>query len=312
MPYLTFPSPTSRIAAIGECMIEIANAADGKCLRGFGGDTLNTAVYLARQNVDVSYITRLGDDIYSNEMIENWQAEGINTDLVSQDTGRVPGLYMIETDEKGERTFTYWRDRSPARELFNSMNNETIEAICQFDILYLSGITLSLYDQRGCQQLFSILDDARKRGGLVAFDGNYRPLGWPSQDQARETFCEMMKRTDLMLPTFEDEKTLFGDQTPEDTAHRLHAQGVSEIVIKNDAKGCLISDGEADLLHVPTTAIENPVDTTAAGDSFNAGYLAARLSGNRPEDAARHAHVIASKVICHPGAIIPTTIPLTH
>ena len=102
-----------RVASIGECMIEIAVKPGGDAQLASGGDTLNTAVYLARQGVAVDYVTALGDDPYSDEMLARWQAEGVGTGLVPRLPGRVPGLYMIRTDDRGERTFHYWRDRAP-------------------------------------------------------------------------------------------------------------------------------------------------------------------------------------------------------
>lgn len=306
-----FPHPKASVCAIGECMIEIASGGDGQCRRGFGGDTLNTAIYLARQNIDVSYVTALGDDSYSDKMITSWQDEGINTDLVSRQAGGLPGLYMIETDSSGERRFSYWRNASPARKLFDDMSAAVSDKIARFDVLYLSGITLSLYDSQARKKLFSLLDKARMQGGCVVFDSNYRPAGWRSAAQARETYIEMLKRTDIALPTFEDESDLFADSNPDDTAIRLHEYGVREIVIKQGREGCLIYSGDMAAVRVAADIVPNPVDTTAAGDSFNAGYLAARCQGKPPAAAALHGHDVAAKVICHRGAIIPNAVSLS-
>ena len=107
-----------RVACIGECMIELREQADGRLTRGFGGDTLNTAIYLARLGVSVDYATALGDDGWSDEMLASWKAEGVGTDLVVRLPGRLPGLYVIQTDDKGERRFSYWRANAPARDLY--------------------------------------------------------------------------------------------------------------------------------------------------------------------------------------------------
>ncbi len=87
--------------------------------RGYGGDTLNTAVYLARLGVGVDYITALGDDSLSDEMIAGWAAEGVGTRRVARLPGKLPGLYMIQTDDKGERRFFHWRDSAAARSLMD-------------------------------------------------------------------------------------------------------------------------------------------------------------------------------------------------
>ena len=112
------PSLT-RVACIGECMIELSELGDGRLSRTHGGDTLNTAVYLARLGVEVDYVTALGDDHFSDEMLAGWRREGVGTALVPRLPGRLPGLYLIRRDASGERSFFYWRDRAPARELFD-------------------------------------------------------------------------------------------------------------------------------------------------------------------------------------------------
>ena len=72
----------SRIALFGECMIELRGQMFGTMQQNFGGDTLNTAVYLARLGAEggvrVSYATQLGNDAYSKAMLEAWALEGID------------------------------------------------------------------------------------------------------------------------------------------------------------------------------------------------------------------------------------------
>src|SRR5258705_12786381 len=109
----------TRVACIGECMIELRQAPGGLYSRGFGGDTLNTAVYLARLGIDVDYITALGDDSLSDEMIAGWSAEGVGTGRVARLRGKLPGIYLIETDQQGERRFFHCRERSAAPQLMD-------------------------------------------------------------------------------------------------------------------------------------------------------------------------------------------------
>lgn len=293
-----------KVACIGECMVEFAQADGDLFRRGFGGDTLNTALYLSRLGVDTAYVTALGDDPLSEAMLAAWQAEGIKTSEVLRMPGRMPGLYMIERDAKGERSFLYWRDRAPARELFDRADDAMLERLAGFDWLYFSGISLSLYGETGRARLAELLAVARKRGGRVAFDGNYRPRGWPDKVAARRAFDAILPLADLVLPTFEDEQMLFGDASAEACVERLRAIGVSEIVVKRGPLGCLIH-AEGKTIELPPAAVVQPVDTTAAGDSFNAGYLAARIRGATPDAAARAGHRLAAAVIMTPGAVIP-------
>jgi 2-dehydro-3-deoxygluconokinase len=293
-----------RVASIGECMVELADVGGGRFARGFGGDTLNVALYLARLRVEVAYVTALGDDPLSDAMIAAWEAEGIRTNEVMRLAGRMPGLYMIERDARGERSFLYWRDRAPAREVFDRADVAALERLSTFDWLYFSGISLSLYGEKGCERLTELLAMIRRRGGRVAFDSNYRQRGWPDADMARRCFKQILPHVDLALPTFDDEHALFGDPDPDACAARLHNAGVREIVVKRGEHGCIVYD-EAGRTEVGPERRIDPVDTTAAGDSFNAGYLAARLAGAAPTAAARSGHKLAGVVISHPGAIIP-------
>ncbi|MET0678824.1 MAG: sugar kinase [Bradyrhizobium sp.] len=293
-----------KVACIGECMVEFAQSHDGLFRRGFGGDTLNTALYLARLGVDTSYVTALGDDPLSEAMLAAWQAEGIATSEVLRVGGRVPGLYMIERDAKGERSFLYWRDRAPAREFFDRADDATLQRLAGFDWLYFSGISLSLYGETGRARLRELLAAARRRGGRVAFDGNYRPRGWADGESAQRAFAAILPLVDLALPTLEDEQMLFGDADARACLARLKEFGIGEIVIKRGAVGCLIDAGDDTFDVSPHQALQ-PVDTTAAGDSFNAGYLAARIKGSPPREAAIAGHRLAGAVIMSPGAVIP-------
>jgi 2-dehydro-3-deoxygluconokinase len=284
-------------------MIELSQTSDGVFSRGFGGDTLNTAVYLARLGIATTYVTALGDDALSDAMIASWDAEGIATGEVLRMAGALPGLYMIERDATGERSFLYWRSQAPARRFFDLADAATLARLASFDWLYLSGISLSLYSDSGLDRLFALLKTTRERGGRIAFDGNFRPRGWPDRGTAQRTFNRLLPLVDLALPSGEDEQALFGDADAATTISRLKAAGIAEIVVKRGPAGCLIAaDGET--VEVAPPVIVAPIDTTAAGDSFNAGYLAARINNASTRDAALAGHRLASAVIMSPGALI--------
>lgn len=303
----------TRIVSVGEVMIEMARGSDGRFLQGCGGDTFNTAVYLARRGFQVGYATALGDDRYSDSIVAMAAAEGLSTDLILRVQNRLPGLYLIETDDKGERSFHYWRDMAPARELFEFPEwNRIAEGLLAARLIYFSGITLSLYTNAGVGRFLAILEVARQNGAMVAFDSNYRPRGWKGDVQRTRTiFMEALKRVDLALPTFDDEALLWGDASPEATLQRLQAFGIAEIVVKNGPNSALVSSG-GQHEYVPVPDVVEPIDTTAAGDSFNAGYIAARLSGEKPVEAALAAHRLAAEKVRHRGAIIPRTAQAVH
>jgi 2-dehydro-3-deoxygluconokinase len=305
--------PKARVVCVGEVMIEMTRGSDGRFALGCGGDTFNTAVYLARAGIPSAYATALGDDPFSDGILRLAAAESVATDLVLRAPGRMPGLYLIETDAKGERHFHYWRDAAPARELFELPDwGRIAEGLLHAKLIYFSGITLSLFSNNGLGRFLAAVEMARQQGALVAFDGNFRPQGWKGDlPRTRAVFMEALKRVDIALPTFDDEAVLWGDPSPEATVARLQAFGIGEIAVKNGQHSALVAAG-GEREFVPVPEVVAPVDTTAAGDSFNAGYLAARLSGDKPNVAAAAAHRLAAEKIRHRGALMPRSGAAMH
>lgn len=301
----------TRVATIGECMIELRHT-DGETLKlGFGGDTLNTAIYLARlgreAGLRVDYVTALGDDAYSDGMLAAWAEEGVGTDLVARLPGRLPGLYIIRTDERGERSFTYFRSAAAARDMLREGRDARLaERLAGYACVYVSGITLSILDDEHRRKLMAVLDRLRGAGTRIAFDSNYRAAGWPTIEAARAWMTEAWRRCDIGLPTLDDEQRLFGDADAEACVARLRQFGMGEIVLKLGSEGSVVWSRDAPTLtRVPPAKVANIVDTTAAGDSFNAGYLYGRLTGKDPAASADLAGRLAAAKIQHPGAIMP-------
>jgi len=291
-----------RVAAIGECMIELCEHPDGRITRAFGGDTLNTAVYLSRLGVPTDYITALGDDPWSEEMLAAWQAEGVATGSVIRLEGRVPGLYLIQTNPRGERRFFYWRNSAPARDLFALPQTPSLcAALAQYAHFYVSGISLSLYGSKGRATLLAALAQARKAGSKIVFDTNFRPGGWPDRGEALTAYTAILNMADIVFASVEDLALLCGADWQGLLEPRWrHA----EIVLKLEHPACRIGYGDA-VLEIAAEPVSTVVDTTAAGDSFAAAYLCARLQGCAPAAAARAGHVLAGVVVQYRGAIIP-------
>lgn len=303
---------TPTIYAIGECMIELQRspaAAAGTMDYRFGGDTLNAAVYMARlldpALARVAYVTGLGTDGMSDEMLAEWEAEGIATGAVLRLPDRLPGIYLIETDAAGERRFHYWRRDSAARHWLKAQaGQQVLEQLATARMAYLSGISLAILDDADRARLLAALARCRADGGSVVFDNNYRPRLWDGPQAARDAYREALAHSDLALLTLDDEAALYGDADPLAAIERARALGVTEIVVKRGAAPCLVWH-EGVLTEVAGEKIERVVDTTAAGDSFGAAYVAARLSGKDPQAAARAGHRLAGAVIGMRGAIIP-------
>lgn len=283
-------------------MLELTRKGDDWSL-GYGGDTLNTAIHLARAGHDAAYLTALGDDPFGQDMRERWEAEGLDCTMVLPHPTRHAGLYAISTDALGERSFTYWRDSSAAREMFALPGMaEALVRAEQADLMAFSLITLAILPPDARNELLALARRVRERGGTVAFDGNYRPRLWPSVEGARAARDAAIACADIGLPTLEDEALL--KSTPSllgenEVAAHWQALGCTEVIVKLGVQGCRLPDGT--ILPPPETL--EPVDTSGAGDAFNAGYLSTRLGGGTIEDAARAGHALAGWTIMRPGAI---------
>ena len=287
------------VLSIGECMLQLREERKGKFAQGFGGDSLNTAIYLSRLGVKTSYLTALGDDEWSDDMLALWQKEGVDTSLVRRVPGRMPGLYIIQNAASGERRFSYWRDRSPARDIFDKDDQSLAQSFLKHDWIYFTGITLSLYGREGRIRLFDYLQRANDAGAWIVFDTNFRPKGWPDMQEADQAFRQAIEMADILFASQEDMQGIFGRSG---LALFDIAKCQEKILKLEDASARVVWHNKDEV--VAPLPVKKVIDTTAAGDSFAAAYLAARIDGKSPLMAAGAGHQLANAVIQQPGAII--------
>lgn len=296
---------SNRLVAIGEAMVEMAPVDGASYRRGFAGDTFNTAWHLCRtlgRRATTCFASRIGSDSLSDEFAATLSAGGLDCYALSRDPDRSMGLYLIELDGV-ERSFHYWRDHSAARKLADDPKwlAEVVEGA---GLIHLSGITVAILPPEGRKRLLAALAVARAGGTVVSFDPNIRPRLWSSMDEIRDTIPQFLEVTDIALPSFDDERMVWNDADPAAVLARMGQLGVAEVVVKNGAGSvALRSDGRDSSL--PTPAVDGIRDTTGAGDAFNAGYLAARYLGHKPQAAVAHGQEISAAVIRHFGARLP-------
>lgn len=297
------------ILSIGEAMVELSQTGQPDQWRlGIAGDTLNTAWYLRRllgNDWRVGYMSRVGQGDFSQRMLDFLNTEGIDTTHVSRDPAREIGLYAISLNN-GERSFSYWRDTSAAKALADdpTLLKRALEG-CK--IAYLSGITIAILSPAARQTLHAALKTARAAGTTVVFDPNLRPRLWDDATVMRCGIEGTAALADLVLPSFDDEATHFGDADMQATIARYLSLGAGHVVVKNGG-GPMCFGGAHGAGDITDLTPETPVDTTSAGDSFNAGYLAAWLRGADCATAIRAGHALSREVIGHRGALVPQAV----
>ena len=294
-----------RLLAIGEVMAEIRTAGDSGFALGFAGDSYNTAVYAAREAKSpgsVAYLTRVGSEPLSAAFVQQAKEEGIDVSHLAVDPDRHIGIYSVSTDAHGERSFHYWRSESAARRLFAA--EWTAMSMPDAEIIYLSGITLAILTSAARRRLVEALIFRQSAGSKIAFDSNYRPKLWENIAAARRSMQAMWDITDIAMPSVDDEMALFGDSTEAAVIDRFAERDWDGIAIKRGMRGPVSPnlDTEAHPDFPPATRV---IDTTAAGDSFNGGYLAALLAGKGEAERLAAGHALAARVVGAPGAIIP-------
>lgn len=291
-----------RMVAIGEAMVEMAPLAGGDYRMGFAGDTLNTAWYARRvlpEAWSVEYFTALGQDAVSDRMVGFLAAAGIGVEHIARLPGRTVGLYLIELQD-GERSFAYWRGQSAARLLADA--GRLAQGLDGAGVVYLSGITLAILEGDGRAVLFDALRVARAAGAVVVFDPNLRPRLWVDAATMCDVVMQAAALSDIVLPSHEDEAAFFGDTDLAATAARYAGVGPGLVVVKNGGGQMMTLEGGVVGLHAPELGVQ-VVDSTAAGDSFNAGFLGAWLMGGDVAASVRAGARLAARVIGQRGAL---------
>ncbi|WP_275784059.1 sugar kinase [Pararhizobium gei] len=295
-----------KLLSIGECMVELMQAEGDLLRKSFAGDSFNTAYY-ARMFLppdwSVDYFSAVGTDTVSEEMLDFIAKTGVGTDYIRRIENRSPGLYMIHLKD-GERSFSYWRSQSAAKLLADDAGHLR-SAVEASDVIIFSGITLAILAPSSVETLLSELRRAKAVGKLVVFDPNIRPRLWDDKTYMRTTISAGARASSMVMPSFDDETTHFGDTDIAATIGRYRELGVENIIVKDGAKGVTLRFGEGPDAFIASVPVDTIIDTTSAGDSFNGAFLARYVQDGNGKAAAAFAARIAAAVIGHHGALVP-------
>ena len=269
----------------------------------FGGDTYNSAVYFSRLTNDKTntfYSTALGKDNFSKKMISRFKNENIKCDYIRTDGDNPPGLYSIEINEKGERSFSYWRDQSPSKYIFlGSKGKKLIKDINNADIFYYTGISAGILDEKQRKDLINIGSTAT----ICGFDFNYRSQLHYNNKVSQLLFNEINNKVDIHFVSFDDAKELFNMKSPLEIFEIINNKK-NLILIRY--KNSIIFKNKLQEIKTITVPHGEVVDTTAAGDAFNGSFLAI-MNNNKNisvEENILMSHSVTREVIKHRGAII--------
>ncbi len=293
------------LLGIGECMLELSSVQNDLWQQKFAGDVFNTLWYAKALSTDdnsISFFTAIGDDHSSNEMLSFIKSSGVSCSGVPRIKHGVPGLYRIHLDG-AERSFSYWRDTSAAKQFMKEP--ELLWAqVSNADIVYLTGITMAILPDEAAEIFLSGLRPALKPEAIIAFDPNIRTRLWASKERTKDIISRTAAISDLVLPSYEDEQKTFGDKTPMETAQRYQSLGVKQIIVKNGENETLFVEGNKREIF-PVPKVNDVVDTTAAGDSFNGAYLSEYMDTGDISKSILLAQKCAATVIREKGALIP-------
>jgi len=310
----------SNIIVMGECMVEFGRAAgcssnDNLYKKSFAGDVFNTGIYIKRcvkEQANVNFLTAIGRDENSNEMLAMMEDESLETNLVYQSTSAQMGLYLINVDSDGERSFSYWRETSAAKQVVRFLNDDLDNpALENVDSFFFSGISIAILSEADRQKLWRFIFKLKAAGTKIIFDPNYRPTLWSTLNETRAAYSAAFELADIALPGVDDHMVLYNAKNAEDVAGFLEQFAIDEIIIKNGSQGMLLSVNGI-RSYIDVDPVENVVDTTSAGDAFNGAYLSARLLGKSAEQAANFAAKASACVIQHKGAIVDEAVFAKH
>lgn len=296
-----------KLSFLGECMVELRSneGSETSLHQSFAGDVYNSAVYLKRcfSDIQVGFVTVVGNDAFSSRMKDNFEVEGLDTSFVFLNENRSAGLYLIDTDASGERSFTYWRSQSAAKTIMSFLKPEALSTLSENDMFMFSGISIAIIPRDERLLFFRFVKALKECGVKIVFDPNYRARLWETTIEASDCFKQALSMSDVALVGVEDMAELFDIENASDALLLCESFGVKEIVIKNGPSSVFTSLNGERLEHT-ITPVANVVDTTSAGDAFNGIYLGSRLNDVSISRSVECAANAAGVVIQHRGAII--------
>ena len=289
------------LVSLGEPLYELNRQPDGRYLAGFGGDTLNVAIAAARLGARAAYVTRLGGDVFGDEIRQLMAREGLDASAVIRDADAPTGLYFVTHGPDGH-VFTYRRQGSAASQMTPRDLDPRLIARARF--FHASGISQAI-SASAAETVAAAMAIARAAGVRVSYDTNFRPRLWTA-DKARPVIEAAAAAADIVKTSAEDCAALFGVADPGGIARHVLGLGAGAVIVTLGRDGAFLATATEET-HVAGRAVA-AVDATGAGDAFT-GALIAELARGRPLGlAARFANAAAALSTLGYGAIAPLPV----
>ncbi|MEW6045502.1 MAG: sugar kinase [Bacillota bacterium] len=298
--------PAPLILSMGEPMVEFTAVERGPLkdaatfARGFGGDTSNFAVAVARLGGQAAYLCRIGDDEFGQALMDLWAREGVDTSRVRVVPGGYTGVYFMSWRPDGVHDFAYVRRGSAASTL--SPEDLSPEQFRGVRLFHTSGITQAI-STSACDAVFRALELAREAGAWLSYDPNLRLRLWPLK-RARGLIIEAIRHADIVLPNIEEARAISGMNDPEANLDYLLGRGPRIVALKLGEHGCLVGTADGARVHAPAVRVP-VVDTGGAGDTFDAAFAIGLVSGHSLEWTTRFAAAAAALTTTGKGCVTP-------
>ena len=290
------------IAVIGECLIELSangSLADTSTLnKYFGGDTVTTAVAIARLGGEVAYLTKVGNDGFSEFILSSLQKENIDTSLIKTNDEQ-NGMYIVSHTLENKEVLYYKRKTAATKLSIEDFSEENIKRL---KMIYSTGVvqSLSASSRELIRESFKI---AKEHDVLTAYDPNYTSCFMNSAD-TKELFEEIIDFTDIIFLSFKnDADRLYEVESVDKIMNYMWDRGVKIVVIKSHIDNGYYTGYNGDISFTEFYNTQKAIDTTASGDVFNGGFLYAFINGYSPADAAKFASVVSGLQTQNYGAI---------
>ena len=255
------------ITTIGEILIDLTQS--GRTEQGIprfdanpGGAPANLAVAAARLGARTAFIGRVGNDSFGDYLKRCLAENGVDVRGMSVDEKARTTLAVVALDERGERTFSFYRD--PSADVNLSMDHIPMELLGGTKVLHFGSVSLTAEPARTAT--LEAAKTAKASGAYVSYDPNYRASLWPDEETAVRNMTEPLSMVDILKVSDEELPLLTGCTDPEKGSARLTDQGVRLVLVTLGAEGAFYRfDGHTG--HVPGVPCQVG-DTNGSGDTF--------------------------------------------